>query len=186
MSLPLEELGRSLNIVEGSDEFLKPRNVGLMFFNDSPEKFFPATQIDVVFFPEGVAGNKIEEKIFRGPLHHQLRDALMYLRNMVVEEHVTKVAGRAEAERVFNYPYEAIEEALVNAVYHRSYEIREPIEVRVNPDRIEILSYPGPDPSISLKDLYSKRFVTRRYRNRRIGEFLKELETRLDQLPEAK
>ena len=74
----------------------------------------------------------------------------MYLRNMVVEEHVTKVAGRAEAERVFNYPYEAIEEALVNAVYHRSYEIRERIEVRVNPDRIELLSYPGPDPSISL------------------------------------
>jgi ATP-dependent DNA helicase RecG len=174
--LPLAELGRSMNIVEGSDEFLKPRNVGLMFFNDSPETFFPTTQIDVVLFPEGVAGNKLEEKIFRGPLHHQLRDALMYLRNMVVEEHVTKVAGRAEAERVFNYPYEAIEEALVNAVYHRSYEIREPIEVRVNPDRIEILSYPGPDPSISLKDLNAKRYVTRRYRNRRIGEFLKELE----------
>jgi ATP-dependent DNA helicase RecG len=77
---------------------------------------------------------------------------------------------------VFNYPYEAIEEALVNAVYHRSYEIREPIEVRVNPDRIEILSFPGPDPSISLKSLNAKRFVTRRYRNRRIGEFLKELE----------
>ena len=57
--LPLAELGRSLNIVEGSDEFLKPRNVGLMFFNDSPEKFFPTTQIDVVLFPEGVAGNKI-------------------------------------------------------------------------------------------------------------------------------
>ena len=174
--LPLAELGRSLNIVEGSDEFLKPRNVGLMFFHDSPETFFPTTQIDVVFFPEGVAGNKLEEKIFRGPLHHQLRDALMYLRNMVVEEHVTKIAGRAEAERVFNYPYEAIEEALVNAVYHRSYEIREPIEVRVNPDRLEILSYPGPDPSISLKDLTANRFVTRRYRNRRIGEFLKELE----------
>src|SRR5207247_5362823 len=121
-------------------------------------------------------GNKLEEKIFRGPLHHQLRDALTYLRNMVVEERVTKIAGQAEAERVFNYPYEAIEEALVNAVYHRSYELREPIEVRVNPDRIEILSYPGPDPSISLKDLNERRFVTRRYRNRRIGEFLKELD----------
>ena len=51
--LPLAELGRSMNIVEGSDEFLKPRNVGLMFFHDSPETFFPTTQIDGVFFPEG-------------------------------------------------------------------------------------------------------------------------------------
>ena len=48
--------------------------------------------------------------------------------------------------------------------------------MRVNPDRIEILSYPGPDASISLKDLKEQRFVTRRYRNRRIGEFLKELD----------
>jgi ATP-dependent DNA helicase RecG len=169
-------LARNLNIVEGSDEFFKPRNVGLMFFNDAPESFFPTTQIDVVLFPDGVAGNKLEEKIFRGPLHQQLRDALTCLRNMVIEEWVTKVAGQADAVRVFNYPYQAIEEALVNAVYHRSYEIREPIEVRVNPDRIEILSYSGPDASISLKNLNAKRFVTRRYRNRRIGEFLKELD----------
>ena len=59
---PWPNSARSLNIVEGSEEFLKPRNVGLMFFNDSPETFFPGTQIDVVLFPEGVAGNKIEGK----------------------------------------------------------------------------------------------------------------------------
>lgn len=34
----------------------------------------------------------------------------------------------AEANRFFNYPYAAIEEALSNAVYHKAYDIREPIE----------------------------------------------------------
>jgi len=34
------------------------------------------------------------------------------------------------------YPFPAIEEAVVNAVYHRSYEQREPVEVRMNPGRI--------------------------------------------------
>ena len=63
----------------------------------------------------------------------------------------------------------------MNAVYHRSYEIREPIEVRVNLDKIEILNFPGPDPSISADALKRERMVTRRYRNRRIGEILKEL-----------
>ena len=48
--------------------------------------------------------------------------------------------------------------------------------MRVNPDRIEILSYPGSDPSISLKALAGKKVISRRYRNRRIGEFLKELD----------
>jgi ATP-dependent DNA helicase RecG len=173
--MPLAELGRQMNIVDGGDEYLKPRNVGVMFFNEAPEHFFPGTQIEIVSFPEGVAGKNIEEKVFKGPLHQQLQDALAYLRNMVTKEKVTKVSGRAEAERVFNYPYAAVEEALVNAVYHRSYEQREPIEVRVNPDQIEIVSYPGPDPSIKLSALNSKRIVARRYRNRRIGEFLKEL-----------
>jgi ATP-dependent DNA helicase RecG len=64
----------------------------------------------------------------------------------------------------------------VNAVYHRSYEIREPIEVRINRESISIVSHPGPDPSISLDDVRDGRMISRRYRNRRIGEFLKELE----------
>jgi len=61
-------------------------------------------------------------------------------------------------------------------VYHRSYEIREPVEVRVLPDSITIGSFPGPDRSIRDRDLLEFRFLSRRYRNRRVGEFLKELE----------
>jgi hypothetical protein len=86
-------------------------------------------RIDIVYFPEGVAGNRIEEKIFQGPLDQQLRDALTHLKNMFFQERVTKVSDRAEAIRVFNYSYPALDEALVNAAYHRSYELREPIEV---------------------------------------------------------
>ena len=81
----------------------------------------------------------------------------------------------AEAIRVFNYPYAAIEEAIVNAVYHRSYEERNPIEVRINQDKITIVSYPGPDKSIRKSDIDSGQVIVRRYRNRRIGDFLKEL-----------
>ncbi len=95
---------------------------------------------------------------------------------MVVRERIDKVAHRAEAAHTFNFPYRALEEALVNAVYHRGYDVREPIEVRVNPDAIQILSYPGPDPSVKMAALKGEQIVSRRYRNRRIGEFLKELE----------
>ncbi len=47
--------------------------------------------------------------------------------------------------------------------------------MRVLPDRIEILSHPGADRSISIEGLKNYRASSRRYRNRRIGEFLKEL-----------
>lgn len=61
-------------------------------------------------------------------------------------------------------------------MYHRSYEIREPIEIRIDPQELVVLSFPGPDRSIRLVDLQAGKAVSRRYRNRRIGEFLKELD----------
>ena len=64
----------------------------------------------------------------------------------------------------------------MNAEYHRAYEIREPIEIRINGQELMVLSFPGPDRSIRLQDLQIGKAVSRRYLNRRIGEFLKELD----------
>ena len=164
-----------MNIVSTLPEYIKPKNVGLMFFSMEPDKFFPYTQIDVVQFPSGLGGNDIIEKTFKGPMHQQLRDALQYIKNVIITEKVVKHHDRAEADRFFNFPYAAVEEALSNAVYHRAYDEREPIEVRVENDRIEIVSFPGPDRSVTIEGLKSYRVSNRRYRNRRIGDFLKEL-----------
>ena len=135
----------------------------------------PCTQIDVVELPDGEGGDRIREHTFRGPIQQQLREALQYLENNVLVENVVKRPDTAEAERFYNYPFAALEEALSNAVYHKGYDFREPIEVRVLADRVEILSYPGADRSISIEGLKEYRAVSRRYRNRRVGEFLKEL-----------
>jgi len=174
--LDFADLCRQMNIVAGPDEFLRPLNVGLLFFNERPEKYFPYTQIDVVQFPDGPGGDQFTEKVFKGPLNQMLKAALDYLNSILIEEIVIKHPSRAEAERLFNYPFAAIEEALVNAVHHRGYDVREPVEVRILPDEVIITSYPGPDRSIRLADLKKDHFVSRRYRNRRIGEFLKELD----------
>lgn len=92
-----------------------------------------------------------------------------------MKERVEKNPNVADAKRYFNYPYTAIEEALANAVYHKGYDVRDPIEVRVLPDRIEIVSHPGADRSISIDGLKNYRVFNRRYRNRRIGDFVKEM-----------
>lgn len=100
---------------------------------------------------------------------------MQYIKNVIITEKIVKHPDRAEADRFFNFPYAAVEEALSNAVYHRAYDEREPIEVRVENDRIEIVSFPGPDRSVTIEGLKSYRVSNRRYRNRRIGDFLKEL-----------
>ena len=175
-SLSTDAVGRRMNIVGGPSEAALPKNVGLLFFNEEPQRFFPATQIDVVWFPDGAGGDRFEEKEFRGPLSAILRDAIDFIARNYLRETVVKHPQRAEAERFWNFPLGAIEEALVNAVYHRSYEEREPVEVRITPEELAVLSFPGADRSIRMEDLRAGNAVSRRYRNRRIGEFLKELD----------
>ena len=170
-----QELCSDMNIISTLPEYVKPKNVGLMFFCMEPEKYFPCTQIDIVQFPDGLGGNNIIENTFKGPLHQQLREALQFIKNSIVQKKIVKVADKAEADWVFNYPYAALEEALANAVYHKGYDVREPIEVRVEKEMIEIVSFPGPDRSVTQEGLNRYKVSNRRYRNRRIGDILKEL-----------
>jgi len=173
--IPFEDLCRQMQIADGTKELLRPKNVGLLFFSENPEKFFPYKRIEIVhFFDE--TGDRFTEQIFSGSLQQQLKAALLYIKNQVIKEMVVKVPDQAEAIRFYNYPYVAIEEGLTNAVYHQSYDVREPIEVRINYDSINILSFEGPMPPIKNDDLMKERVISRFYRNRRVGDFLKELE----------
>ena len=68
-------------------------------------------------------------------------------------------------------------EVIVNALYHRDYQQYEPVEISVEPEGIHILSFPGPDRSISSSAIEKgERLISRHYRNRRLGDFLKELD----------
>lgn len=64
----------------------------------------------------------------------------------------------------------------MNAYYHRSYEHQSSVEINIHPHKIEILSFPGPLPPVDNEALKKPRVVSRDYRNRRIGDFLKELD----------
>ena len=114
-----------------------------MFFNERPEDFFPYTRIEVIDKPDPT-GIGMTEKIFTGPLNRQLRDALSYIKNYIIKEKVIKISNQAEAVRIFNLPYAAVEESLSNAVYHKSYQIGEPITVTVTPERMKLPACPHP------------------------------------------
>ena len=171
----LEQMG----LLDGPIESERVKNVALMMFSYHPEKFFPGTQIDIVIYPRGKdddPDNFIEIDPIKGPVNIIIQKALDFLRTMVIQQRVQKVSTQAEAIRTYNYPYQALEEAVTNSMYHRSYQDREPVEISVMPDQIEIISYGGADRSLSLDALRSgNRLHARRYRNRRLGDFLHEL-----------
>lgn len=174
--IPDRDLYAALRLTVPVNDHEVPRNVALLFFTNDPEQYFPGARIEIVQFGDDAGGDLIEEKILRGPLHAQLRQALDYL-NGLSTGMVRKIPGQAESSRNVAFPYEAMEEAVVNAVYHRSYDgVQEPVKVYLYPDRLEIISYPGPVPGIELRHLQPDATVPPvPNRNRRIGDFLKEL-----------
>lgn len=171
----INQIYRDMKLVVPVNSHEVPKNVALLFFNDDPEEFFNGAHIEVVQFGDD-EGDLIEEKEFRGPLNQQIKSCLNYL-NSLGGTLLQKVPGQAEVEKTVPYPYEAMEEAIVNAVYHRSYESSsEPIKVYLYPDRMEIISYPGPVAGIQLKHFEPGQSIPQvPARNRRIGELLKEL-----------
>lgn len=148
--MSLKDLSKAMHIAKGPEEDLRPINVGLLFFSKNPEKFFPYSWIELVWHKDG-SGQRFEEHYFKGCLHNQLRSTLSFIQAYIISEKVIKQKNRAEALRFYNFPYSAIEEALSNAVYHKSYEHPAPIEVQVWADKIEILSFPGPFPRLTRK-----------------------------------
>lgn len=107
-----------MNVAGGTSEAPLPKNVGLLFFNEAPDRFFPGTQIDVLWFPEGAGGDRFVEKVFKGPLARMTREALDYIQRNYLHETVIKHPQRAEAQRVWNFPYAALEEALKSTHSH--------------------------------------------------------------------
>jgi len=176
VDIPAIDLYRKLRITYKVNGHEVPKNIALLFFANDPEDFFPGARIEIVQFGDDAGGDLIEEKIFRGPIHTQLSQVLDYL-NAFNTTLIKKIPNQVKAQKVVAFPDEAIKEAIINAVYHRSYDGNpEPIKVYLYPNRIAIINYPGPVAGLKIthfKQGYALPEVP--YRNRRIGEFLKEL-----------
>lgn len=154
-----------------------PRNVGLLLFADDPLMWFPSAKIEVVLFPEDGTGDVQEERVFGGSLFDQIANCLQYFRS-ISSTRLEKQSDQIHAKRWVDYPIDALRESLVNAVCHRSYqpEILEPTKVYLYPNRIEFISYPGPVPGVDAEHFSPGSIVPPMpARNRRVGEFLKEL-----------
>lgn len=168
----LEDLLISEEVAEEKDDGIAIKNIGVLMFGERPDKIIPGAKIELIRFydAEAEAGD-FTEKTFYGPIWKQVKDALDYIKNNVLEEKVVKIEGRAEAERFFNYPYNALEEAVVNAVLHKNYKEDVPVEIRIYVDQIQIINFPGPDRYIDMDKFSTGKVRARRYRNPKIGEF---------------
>ena len=169
-----------MDLLETTPEGFKVKNVAAMMFCEHPEKFFKMTQVEIVIFPNGRLqdpDNMIEIAPIKGCVPKMIRDTMNYLKTNVIQKKIHKPEDKERSIVTYNYPYQALEEAVVNSLYHRSYIEREPVEITIEPDKISILNFGGPNHTISMQAIREARMLrSRRYTNRRLGEFLKELD----------
>lgn len=169
---------RELRVIKRVDDHDVPRNIGLLMFTDDPMTWFPSAKIEVVLFADDGSGDVQEERVFTGSLTDHADSCMKYLQ-AISSIRLEKKSDSIRVKRCANYPIVALRESLVNAICHRSYrpEILEPTKVYLYPDRIEFISYPGPVLGIDVKHFSpDSKIPPMPVRNRRVGEFLRELQ----------
>ena len=126
-----------------TDAGVIPRHLGILLFAEQPERYLPGAYIDVAAYRHGVAdGNTLDSRRITGPLPEQIGQVLTYFGSSAL----IPTASRKECDgppRLPSYVHRALQEAVVNAVVHRDYEVRgSQIIIRLFHDRIE-LQNPG-------------------------------------------
>ena len=113
------------------------------------------------------AGNiVIDDRMIVGTVFEQIDEAMDFiLKNTNVEFVMT---GKPEREQVWDYPLEALREALINAVCHRDYTILSNIEIRIYDDSLVVWSPGGLPFGITLEELYKPHSST--LRNKGLAE----------------
>jgi ATP-dependent DNA helicase RecG len=150
--VPDEVALRRLGVMVPADsesERLVPSLAGLLTLGSYPQEFFPQLNVTFVVFPSDQAGvvpnggpRFIDNRTLNGPIPWVVSDAVDAItRNMRLAGTVRGV-GRQD---VYEYPVEALREAIVNAIMHRDYSPPSrgaQVQVEMYPSRL-VVRNPG-------------------------------------------
>jgi predicted HTH transcriptional regulator len=159
----------SLKVHERGDAF--PTNAALLL-SSGPEKkrLFPYAKIECARFKGTEPRVFLDQAGFDGPVFSLIEPVIAFIKRNIA---LSSTIGEVYRQDRWEYPLEAIREALTNAVIHRDYAIGgSDIKVAIFDDMLEITS-PGPLPdTLSPEELGSGRSEIR---NRVLAPIFKEL-----------
>jgi ATP-dependent DNA helicase RecG len=108
----------------------------------------------------------IDDRLIEGSLFEQIEEAMDFVRKNTNVKFV--MTGRPEREEVWDYPLEAVREAVINAVCHRDYTIMSHIEIRIYDNELIVWSPGGLPLGLTMEDLYKPH--ASKLRNKGIAE----------------
>ncbi len=155
VSIPLtsikEVLINTLKVVKQEVGNIIPKNVALLFFSEKVSEHIPQSEIRLARFRGNSRNEFLDSQEICEPIYPMLdRVEMFFKRN-------TRLASKiVEFKRVEipEYPYEAIREAVINAIAHRDYtRTGAPVQISIFDDRVEISSPGGLLKGLDIKKL---------------------------------
>lgn len=135
-----EDLLHNLGLGENGESFVI-NNAGIMFFGKKRDLYIRQVYVTCVLYKGTDKLKIIDRKDFRTGLVQDYENAYHFLQQHLRLEYIME--GGEPRKEVPEIPYEAIKEALLNAIIHRDYfEIGARVMVEIFDDRVEI-SNPG-------------------------------------------
>lgn len=159
---PLPEVLEKLELLyEG-----RPSRAAVLLFGKRPQKFLLSAELRCARFKGTEPLHFIDMKVIEGNIIEQVPATMEF-----IQRHISMAAEiiptQIERQERWEYPLEALREAIINATCHRDYRDSGNVQVRIFDDRVEVWS-PGLLPEgITIKDLYSTH--NSRPRNHRIA-----------------
>lgn len=141
---------------------IKINYAGALLFCDKPDEFIPGAKIrffkyEGIKIETGVRSNIVKDKFFEGPIAKQINQLAEMVKSQIRE--LSFLGDDGKFKTVLEYPEFAWYEAVVNAVAHRAYNLKNAnIFVRMFNDHIEVES-PGNLPGIvTVENIYKENF----------------------------
>ena len=121
-----------------------------LLFHKYPQHFLSQAVIHCGKFKERTI--VIDDRMIEGTVIEQIEEAMDFIRKNVNVRFV--MTGKPAREEVWDYPLEALREAVINAICHRDYTIPSNTEVRIYDNELIVWNPGGLLLGLTLEDLY--------------------------------
>jgi len=151
-NLPVNEALNKLDLLKGD----QLTNAAVLIFGKRPQKFFLQAEIRCARFKgRKIANEFIDMKVFQGTLSEQIDRAGHFVMQHI-EKSAKTIPGQVAREEKWEYPLEAVREAITNAVAHRDYFTTGNVQVRIFDDRLEVWNSGSLPEGMTIEDLKGK------------------------------
>lgn len=176
-SLPIPQLLANFKLAMKDDEgHWHPTNLGILLFCEQPNKWLDGAFVDIAAYTGTMAdGNTADARRIYGTVPEQIEQAIYYFKTspLLATGSTKDEMGRKDKPA---YSPLALQEAIVNALVHRDYElIGSQVRIFIFSDRIEFWNPGILHNSLSVEDLYAGCQPIRR--NQLLAGFLRDFES---------